>query len=71
MTRKADIGMTLEEIAEAEGLSVGAVGMLLSRALPKLRRAQGLLLTCRELAAELERGRNVENTVRTARRGQP
>jgi DNA-binding CsgD family transcriptional regulator len=47
---------SLEEIAEAEGVSIAAIHMLLTRALRKLR-AQGLLITCRELADELERNR--------------
>jgi DNA-binding transcriptional regulator GbsR (MarR family) len=59
VTRKADVGMSLEEIAEETGMSLSAVSMTISRGLRKLR-AQGLLLTCRD----------VENTVRTARRGQ-
>ena len=59
-------GMTLAEIAEREGVSVGAVHMLLSRALRKLRR-QGLLLTCKELAEALERNRHTEHVVRRVR----
>jgi hypothetical protein len=47
---------SLEQIAEAEGTSVGAVHMCLTRALKKLRR-QGLIITCRELAQMLDRGR--------------
>lgn len=57
---------TLEQIAQAERMSVGAVNVCLSRALKKLRRA-GLLKSARELANELERGRNTENIVRAAR----
>jgi DNA-binding transcriptional regulator GbsR (MarR family) len=59
--------MSHDEIAEELGMSVGAVTMTLSRALRKLRR-QGLLQTCRELAAALDRNRNSENVVRNARR---
>jgi DNA-directed RNA polymerase specialized sigma24 family protein len=44
--RKEAHTATLEQIAEAEGISVGAAHMCLSRALQKLRR-QGLLQTCR------------------------
>jgi hypothetical protein len=52
-------GMSLEEITQAEGMSVGAVNTLLCRALRKLRklRRQGLLLTCRELAEALDANR--------------
>jgi hypothetical protein len=57
--------MSLEAIAEAEGTSVAAINMCLSRALRKLR-SQGLQ-TAKELAIELERGRNSENIVRNAR----
>jgi hypothetical protein len=73
VTRKADIGMSLEEIAEAEGLSVGAVSMLLTRAFRKLR-SEGLLKTARELARDLESHRGAENIVivrRGVRGGQP
>jgi hypothetical protein len=42
--------MTIEEIAAAEGTTVGAVNMLLSRALKKLR-ASGFLITAREARA--------------------
>lgn len=48
--------MTLQEIAESEGMTIGAVNTLLCRAFKKLRRA-GLLMTARELADELERNR--------------
>ena len=58
---------SLQEIAAAEGMTIGAVNVLLGRALKKLRR-QGLLLTARELSVELDRHRNTENIVRTARR---
>jgi hypothetical protein len=58
---------SVEQIAEAEGLSVGAVTMLLSRALRKLRK-HGLLITARQLALELEEHRATENNVRTGRR---
>ena len=47
---------SLEEIAQAEGISVGAAHMTLSRALRKLRR-EGLIFTCRELAEYLDRNR--------------
>jgi hypothetical protein len=53
---------SLEEIARAEGISIGATRMLLTRALRKLRR-EGLLTTARALAAELERNRNSEHSV--------
>jgi len=46
--------MSLEAIAEAEGISVAAANM--ARALRKLR-SQGLIFTCRELAEELEPNR--------------
>jgi hypothetical protein len=69
VTRKADIGMTLEEIAEETGMSLSAVSMTISRGLKKLR-SQGLLITAKELAEHLARNRNAENIVRTARRGQ-
>jgi hypothetical protein len=64
---KYDGGMSLEAIAAAENTTPAAIHMCLSRALRKLRR-QGLLITCRELAEALQRGRNTENIVRTARR---
>jgi hypothetical protein len=48
--------MSLEAIAEAEQMSVGAVNLLIGRALKKLR-SQRLLITCREFATELERNR--------------
>jgi DNA-binding CsgD family transcriptional regulator len=48
--------MSLEAIAEAEQMSVGAVNVLIGRALKKLR-SQRLLITCREFATELERNR--------------
>jgi hypothetical protein len=48
--------MTLEEIAEAEGSTVGAINMCLTRASKKLRQ-QKLIFTCRELAAELDHNR--------------
>jgi hypothetical protein len=47
---------SLEECARAEGISVAAAHMLISRALRKLR-SQGLVKTCRELAQELDRNR--------------
>lgn len=52
---------SLEEIAQAEGMSIAAVHMMISRALRKLR-AHGLLCTARDLAIELDRNRkgNVE-----------
>ena len=49
-------GMSVEAIPKAEGTTVGAVNMLLSRALKKLRTG-GLLCTARELAQELDRNR--------------
>lgn len=48
--------MSLEEIAEEEGMSVGAVHMCLSRALRKLR-SQGLVFKMQELAEDLDRNR--------------
>jgi hypothetical protein len=54
---------SLQEIAQAEGLSVSGTRLLLSRALLKLR-AQGLISTCRELAHELDRNRATGNSVR-------
>jgi hypothetical protein len=54
---------SLEEIAEAEGLSVSGARLLLSRALEKLR-SQCLIRTCRQLAHELDRNRATENVVR-------
>jgi DNA-binding CsgD family transcriptional regulator len=57
MTRKSPKpAMSLEEIARAEGATVRAVSELLRRALRKLR-AQKLIFTARELAAELARNR--------------
>jgi len=47
---------SLEEIAQAEGISVAATHMLICRAPKKLRRG-GLLQTCRELAQELDANR--------------
>jgi hypothetical protein len=54
--RKIRPTMTVEEISEETGMTVGAVNMTISRALRKLRQ-QKLLLTARELATELDRGR--------------
>lgn len=48
--------MSVEAIAQAEVTSVGAVQVLLGRALRKLRRA-GLICTCRELAEALDANR--------------
>lgn len=61
-------GMSLEQIAQAEGTTVGAVHVLLGRALKKLRRA-GLLKIAAQLAGELDGHRETENIVRTAGRG--
>lgn len=47
---------SLEQVAEAEGISVAAAHMLITRALRKLR-AQGLICTCRELAEALDANR--------------
>lgn len=58
--------MSLEEIARAEGMSIAAVHMTITRALRKLRR-QGLLVTCRELAEALDANRTAENIVRGTR----
>ena len=55
-SRKITPIMSVDEIAEETGMSVGAVNMTISRALRKPRQ-QKLLLTARELATELERGR--------------
>jgi DNA-binding IscR family transcriptional regulator len=60
--------MTLEEIAEVEGLSTSAVRLCLSRALLKLRR-DGLVMTCREMAQHLDANRATEHTVRRTARG--
>jgi hypothetical protein len=57
---------SLEQVAEAEGISVAAAHMLLTRALRKLR-ANGLLCTCAELARQLDAHRETENIVRTGR----
>jgi hypothetical protein len=60
--------MSLEQIAQAEGISVAAAHMTITRALRKLRR-QGLICTCRELSEALERSRpHTEHTVRSGRR---
>jgi hypothetical protein len=56
MTRKTHTAMSVEEIAEETGMTVGAVGMTISRALKKLR-TEGLLYTAKELAEELDRNR--------------
>jgi DNA-directed RNA polymerase sigma subunit (sigma70/sigma32) len=48
--------MSLEEIAEAEGISRGAVNMILQRAMRKLRR-KGLVVKMQELADDLDRNR--------------
>lgn len=56
MTNLPKCGMSLKEIAEAEGISVGAVNEAIQRALRKLRN-QGLMLPMQELAQELDRGR--------------
>jgi hypothetical protein len=47
---------SLEAIAKAEGMSVAAVHVIISRALRKLR-SQGLVLICRELAQHLDANR--------------
>jgi DNA-binding CsgD family transcriptional regulator len=56
MRQSPEPAMTIEAIARAEGISIGAANMLLSRALKKLR-ASGCLITARELAQELDRTR--------------
>jgi DNA-directed RNA polymerase specialized sigma24 family protein len=56
MTRRSDLGMSLQEIAEETGMSVSAVSVTLTRGLRKLRR-EGLIQTARELAQELDRNR--------------
>ena len=56
MTARLEPAASLEEIAETEGMSVGAVRMTLTRALKKLRTC-GLLCPVRELAQELDRNR--------------
>jgi DNA-binding transcriptional regulator GbsR (MarR family) len=48
--------MSVQEIAEETGMSVSAVNMTISRALRKLRR-QGIALTMRDLAQDLDRNR--------------
>jgi hypothetical protein len=53
---------SLEEIAQAEGMSIAAVHMMISRALRKLR-SQGLVFTARQLALELESRRATENSM--------
>jgi excisionase family DNA binding protein len=53
---------SLEAIAKAEGMSIAAVHMCLTRALRKLRR-QGLVCTARELAQELDRNRGQREIV--------
>ncbi len=63
---KGRFAASLEEIAAAEGISIAAAHMLLSRALRKLR-TNGLLCTCAELARQLDANRNTENTVRRVR----
>jgi hypothetical protein len=60
--------MSVEEIAAAEGITVGAAHMHLSRGLKKLR-SSGLIFTCRELAGVLDRNRMTENIVRRTARG--
>jgi hypothetical protein len=60
--------MTLREIAEREGTTPAAINVLLGRALKKLRK-RGLLITCRELSAILERNRATEHVVRRTVRG--
>ena len=55
---------SLEEIAQAEGTTVGAVNVLLGRALLKLRKQGLLVTTARALALELEAHRATEHTVR-------
>jgi len=59
-------GMSLEEIAQAEGSTVAAINMLLSRALRKLRK-QKLICTAAELARQLDANRNDAHIVRTGR----
>jgi hypothetical protein len=54
---------SLEAIAQAEGMSVSAVTMLLPRALRKLRR-EGLFHTCQKSEGALDNHRNAEHTVR-------
>jgi acetolactate synthase regulatory subunit len=58
----------LETIAKAEGMTVGAVNTLLSRALRKLRKRGFHVTTARALALELDAHRETENIVRTGRR---
>jgi hypothetical protein len=63
--------MTLEEIAEVEGLSTSAVRLCLSRGLLKLRR-DGLVMTCRELSIELQAHRATSHSLsrpRSAKKG--
>jgi hypothetical protein len=49
--------MSLEQIAQAEGMSIAAVHMTLTRALRRKLRRQGLICTCRELAQALDANR--------------
>jgi hypothetical protein len=60
--------MSLEQIADVEGISVDAAHMLPSGALHKLRR-QGLLIACKELSNHLNANRSAENIVRRTARG--
>jgi DNA-binding transcriptional regulator GbsR (MarR family) len=48
--------MSLAEIAEETGMSIGAVRMTIHRALRKLR-SQGLVIKMQELADDLDRNR--------------
>lgn len=61
-------GMSLREIAEREGMSIGAVNVLLSRAMRKLRK-QKLICTAAELARQLDANRNDAHVVRRTARG--
>lgn len=50
------VHMSLEEIAQVEGITKSAVNMCLRRAMEKLR-AHGLTPKMQDLAIELDRGR--------------
>jgi hypothetical protein len=57
VSARLELAASLEQIAEVEGTTVAAIHMCLPCALRKLRH-EGLLITCRELAAELNRNRS-------------
>lgn len=65
MARPIRHAASLEQIAAAEKMTVGAVNVCLGRALRKLRSSAGLLKTAAELARELDANRNDAHVVRT------